>query len=110
MGVSGGCQDLYTVYPTTTNQTCSGFTPPARALGMKAISLATQSSFSRWGWPASCTDLELEPVDDGNGGIKGTPPYTLTVAPAIRPPLNITFGMFRSPLLLRLPLCYQNNR
>ena len=98
VGVSGGCQDLYTVYPPTTNQTCSDFTPPEQVLGMRAISLATQSKVSRWGWPASCTDLELEPIDDG-GGIKGTPPYTLTVVPAIRPPLNITFGM-----LLFLPV------
>lgn len=111
MGVSGGCQDLYTVYPST-NQTCSGFTPPAQVLGMKAISLATQSTFSRWGWPASCTDLELEPINDGNGGIKGTPPYTLTVAPALRPPLNITFGMLLffplAPLIIS-PFSNQTN-
>jgi hypothetical protein len=93
VGASGGCQNLYTVYPSSTGQSCSGFTPPAKVLGMKAISVATQSSFSRWAWPDGCTDLELQPIDDGNGGIKGTPPYTLTVASALRPPLNITFGM-----------------
>ena len=93
-GISGGCQDLYTVYPTTKNQTCRGFTPPAQVLGMKVISSATQGTLSRWGWPPSCTDLELQPIDDpSSGGIKGTPPYTLTVAPALHPPLNITFGM-----------------
>jgi hypothetical protein len=93
MGISGGCQDLYTVYPTTNNQTCQSFAPRAQVLGMKAISSATQSTVSRWGWPASCTDLELEPIDDASsGGIKGTPPYTLTVVPGLRPPLNITFG------------------
>lgn len=113
VGGSGGCQDVYTVYPSPTNQTCSGFTPPAQVLGMKAISLDTQTPFARWGWPASCSDIQLEPIDDGNGGIKGTPPYTLTVAPALRPPLNITFGMllFLSVASLTIsPLCHQTNR
>jgi len=104
VGVSGGCQDLYTVYPNATNQACSGFTPPAQVLGMNAISLATQSPFSRWSWPVSCTDLHLEPIDDGKGGIKGTPPYTLTVAPSIRPPLNITFGMLLFLLVASLTI------
>src|SRR5258706_10359738 len=113
VGGSGGCQNLYTVYPSPTGQTCSGFTPPAQGLGMKAISLATQSPFARWGWPASCSDLQLEPIDDGNGGIKGTPPYTLTVAPAFRTPLNLTFGMllFLSVASLTISqICNQTNR
>lgn len=106
MGISGGCQDLYSVYPTTKNQTCGAFTPPAAILGMKAISSATQSTFSRWGWPASCTDLELEPINDpSNGGIKGTPPYTLTVVPALHPPLNMTFGML---LFLLVAFAYRD--
>lgn len=94
VGVSGGCQNVYTVYPSPTNQSCSGFTPPANNLGMNAISSATGSTLSRWGWPNSCTDIEFQPIDDKNGGIKGSSPYTLTVIPAFRPPLlNITFGM-----------------
>ena len=92
-GVNGGCQNVYTVYPSPTNQSCTGFTPPASNLGMNAISSATGSTLSRWGWPNSCTDIQLQPIDDKNGGIKGTPPYTLTVVPAYNNPLNITFGM-----------------
>ncbi|KAG8839718.1 hypothetical protein FRC18_008438 [Serendipita sp. 400] len=89
-GISGGCQDLYTVYPTG-NTTCTNFTMPADILGVRMTSIETGGSLSRFGWPARCSDLQFDLEAGVEGGIVGTPPYTLTVAPALRTPVNITF-------------------
>ena len=91
MGTSGGCQDLYTVFATG-NTSCRNLTMPDNVLGVKMTSIDTGGSLSRYGWPASCSDLQFDLVDGLEGGIVGTPPYTLTVAPAFRTPMNITFG------------------
>jgi hypothetical protein len=55
-------------------------------------SLETGGPLSRFGWPASCSDLQFDLLDGFNGGIVGTAPYTLTVAPAFRTPMNMIFG------------------
>ncbi|PVF99123.1 hypothetical protein CPB86DRAFT_814247 [Serendipita vermifera] len=95
VGVSGGCQDLYTVYPTTTppascrtNNITETYLPP-KPLGVKMTSLETGGLLSRFGWPASCSDLQFD-ISAQDGPV-GAPPYTLTVAPAFRTPLNMTF-------------------
>ncbi|KAG8806450.1 hypothetical protein FRC17_004986 [Serendipita sp. 399] len=64
---------------------------PAEILGVKMTSLDTGGSLSRFGWPAKCSDLQFDLENGIEGGIVGTPPYTLTVAPALRTPVNITF-------------------
>lgn len=94
-GISGGCQDLYTVYPSpTSNSTCQNVAVPSSTLGVRMQSLDTGGQLSRFGWPARCSDLQFDLVDGLDGGIIGTPPYTLTVAPAFRTPLNMTFREF----------------
>jgi hypothetical protein len=90
-GISGGCQDLYTVYPSG-NTSCPNVRIPTQTLGVNMQSINTGGLLSRFGWPASCSDLQFDVADGVGGGVVGTPPYTLTVAPAFRTPLNITFG------------------
>jgi hypothetical protein len=89
-GISGGCQDLYTVYPSG-NTTCRNVTVPATTLGVKMTSIMSGGLLSRYGWPASCSDLQFDLIDGFEGGVLGAPPYTLTVVPAFRTPVNITF-------------------
>ncbi|CAG7846141.1 SubName: Full=Uncharacterized protein {ECO:0000313/EMBL:CCA70980.1} [Serendipita indica DSM 11827] len=64
---------------------------PDDILGVKMTSVDTGGPLSRYGWPASCSDLQFEIADGFEGGVAGTPPYILTVAPALRTPVNITF-------------------
>ncbi|KAG8827023.1 hypothetical protein FRC19_005991 [Serendipita sp. 401] len=64
---------------------------PADILGVRMTSIETGGSLSRFGWPARCSDLQFDLEAGVEGGIVGTPPYTLTVAPALRTPVNITF-------------------
>ncbi|KAH9846637.1 hypothetical protein C2E23DRAFT_898548 [Lenzites betulinus] len=85
-GVTGGCQNIYTVYqrPNTTLDnppTCFNLTYPHAPLGVQA-SLA-DGSWSQYGWIDQCTDISLKPTN-------GTPPFTYTIAPALHPPFNIT--------------------
>ncbi|KAI0005438.1 hypothetical protein BJV74DRAFT_970700 [Russula compacta] len=82
-GVSGGCQDIYTVIPNTnaSSVSCQNVTLPTTALSVNAA--VTGGSFSEYGWIPQCTDIQVQPNN-------GTPPYTLTVAPTLHPPLNIT--------------------
>ena len=94
-GISGGCQDLYTVYPSG-NTSCRNVTVPDHTLGVKMTSSDTGGLLSRFGWPASCSDLQFDLLDGLGGGIVGKPPYQLSVAPAFRTPLNITFGVFQT--------------
>lgn len=93
MGLSGGCQDLYTVYPSGVTS-CQNVTVPAKILGVKMTSLETGGPLSRFGWPSSCTDLQFDMVDGLEGGVIGRPPYTLSIAPVFRPPLNMTFRTY----------------
>ncbi|KAI9512324.1 hypothetical protein F5148DRAFT_1164029 [Russula earlei] len=82
-GVSGGCQDIYTVIPntTTTAPTCSNVTYPTSALNVNAAVI--NGAFSEYGWVPQCTDIQVEAQN-------GTGPYTLMVAPSLHPPLNLT--------------------
>ncbi|WVW78438.1 hypothetical protein I302_100392 [Kwoniella bestiolae CBS 10118] len=95
-GASGGCQDLFTVVPSedtfnayaTANSTCrapnvlESWVPPANeTLDVEVMGKSGDVSWNAW--PASCSDLQINPKN-------GTPPYTLLVAPAAHPPVNIT--------------------
>ncbi|KAH9927531.1 uncharacterized protein BXZ73DRAFT_102661 [Epithele typhae] len=85
-GVSGGCQQVYTVYqaPGTTladPPTCQNLTYPAGALDVTAK--MNDGSWSTFGWINQCSDITIKPNN-------GTPPYTYTVSPALRPPFNFT--------------------
>ncbi|KAI0307541.1 hypothetical protein B0F90DRAFT_20915 [Multifurca ochricompacta] len=85
-GVSGGCQGIYTVIPniTATAQnpaSCKNVTYPTSAMNVNAAVI--NGAFSEYGWIPECTDIQVQ-------AINGTPPYTLTVAPTLHPPLNIT--------------------
>ncbi|WRT64754.1 uncharacterized protein IL334_001688 [Kwoniella shivajii] len=95
-GASGGCQDLMTVVPSeetfeaysTPNSTCrtanvlESWVPPANeTLEVEVMGSSGEVSWNAW--PGVCTDLQINPKN-------GTPPYTLLVAPAAHPPVNIT--------------------
>ncbi|KAI0639040.1 hypothetical protein C8Q77DRAFT_1078995 [Trametes polyzona] len=85
-GVTGGCQNIYTVYqrPNTTLDnppTCFNLTYPHAPLSVEAK--LDDGSWSQFGWIDQCSDISLKPTN-------GTPPYTYTIAPALHPPFNIT--------------------
>ncbi|KAI0724191.1 hypothetical protein C8T65DRAFT_797593 [Cerioporus squamosus] len=85
-GVSGGCQQIYTVYqpPNTTLDnppTCQNLTYPAGALDVTAKT--QDGSWSQYGWIDQCTDITIKPNN-------GTAPFMYTIAPALRPPINFT--------------------
>ncbi|KAF8499131.1 hypothetical protein F5888DRAFT_1633637 [Russula emetica] len=85
-GVSGGCQDIYTVIPNSTATaqnpaTCTNVTLPTYPLQVDAAVIT--GAFSQYGWIPQCTDIQVQAKN-------GTGPYTLTVAPTLHPPLNIT--------------------
>ncbi|RDX56255.1 hypothetical protein OH76DRAFT_608017 [Lentinus brumalis] len=85
-GATGGCQEIYTVYqpPNTTLDnppTCQNLTYPAGALDVTAKT--QDGSWSQYGWIDQCTDITVKPNN-------GTPPFTYTIAPALRPPINFT--------------------
>ncbi|KAF8973517.1 hypothetical protein BDZ97DRAFT_374532 [Flammula alnicola] len=79
-GNTGGCQNTYTVIPASTSSTCANVTFYPQ-LGVTAI--VDNGPMSQYGFIDQCTDISLMPTG-------GTPPYTLTVAPALHPPYNIT--------------------
>ncbi|KAF8973865.1 hypothetical protein BDZ97DRAFT_1912319 [Flammula alnicola] len=79
-GNTGGCQATYTVIPPSSTPTCANVTF-APQLGVSAI--VDNGPMSQFGWVDQCTDISLIPTN-------GTAPYTLTVAPALHPPYNIT--------------------
>ncbi|KAH8086650.1 hypothetical protein BXZ70DRAFT_550688 [Cristinia sonorae] len=94
-GNAGGCQAVYTVYqaPGTTIEnppTCTNLTYPRPESQLGVSALVNTGPFSQFGWIDQCTDLSVTPTS-------GTPPYTLTVAPALHPPYNIT-SQDRSPI------------
>ncbi|KII86379.1 hypothetical protein PLICRDRAFT_287211 [Plicaturopsis crispa FD-325 SS-3] len=81
-GVTGGCQGIYTVIANTTGTpSCANVTFPAGAMDVAAT--VSTGSFSQYGWVDQCTDLSVSPKN-------GTGPYTMTIAPALHPPVNIT--------------------
>ncbi|EKM50599.1 uncharacterized protein PHACADRAFT_213500 [Phanerochaete carnosa HHB-10118-sp] len=85
---TGGCQDIYTVYPAA-NSTVNdppacrnlSYPHPNQVLGVTAST--SPGGFSQFGWIDQCTDISVQPIN-------GTPPYTLTIAPTLRPPYVIT--------------------
>ncbi|KIR80535.1 hypothetical protein I306_02513 [Cryptococcus gattii EJB2] len=95
-GVSGGCQDLYTVVPShftaeayeDKSSTCrtpdvlgSWVTPPSQMLDVTVEGASGEIATNAW--PPACSDLQFTPNN-------GTAPYTLIIAPASHPPVNIT--------------------
>ncbi|TCD68831.1 hypothetical protein EIP91_009698 [Steccherinum ochraceum] len=87
-GTSGGCQAVYTVYqaPNTTADnppTCFNLTYPRPETQLGVNALVSTGPFSQFGWIDQCTDLQVTPTN-------GTPPYIMTVAPALHPPYNIS--------------------
>lgn len=86
-GVSGGCQGMYTVIPSSSNATsqnpvsCQNVTYPTSAMSVDAQ--VVTGAFSQYGWIPQCTDIQVQAKN-------GTPPYILTIAPTLHPPLNIT--------------------
>ncbi|KAK8847421.1 hypothetical protein IAR55_005279 [Kwoniella newhampshirensis] len=102
-GVSGGCQDLHTVVPSANTQdayatpssTCrrsdvlESWVPPLNeTLDVDVSGLSGEVAINAW--PAACSDLQFTPKN-------GTPPYTLLIAPAAHPPVNIT-STTKSPM------------
>ncbi|KAH9046479.1 hypothetical protein EDB84DRAFT_1558345 [Lactarius hengduanensis] len=82
-GASGGCQGLYTVIPSSSNATsvsCQNVTYPTSAMNVNAA--VVSGDFSQYGWIPQCTDIQVQ-------GKNGTPPYQLTIAPTLHPPLLI---------------------
>ncbi|CAA7259975.1 unnamed protein product [Cyclocybe aegerita] len=79
-GNTGGCQDTYTVIPPRSIPNCANVTfPPA----LEVQAQVENGPMSQYGWVDQCTDISVQPLS-------GTPPYTLTVAPSLHPPYNIT--------------------
>ncbi|KAJ7809218.1 hypothetical protein B0H13DRAFT_2150502 [Mycena leptocephala] len=81
-GVAGGCQAMYTVVQNSTvaTPTCQNVTFPTP---LKVDATVPGGPMSQYGFIDQCTDLFVTPRS-------GKPPYTLTVAPALHPPYNIT--------------------
>lgn len=82
-GTTGGCQAMYSVVQNTTTQTPScqnmTFAPQMDIVG----TVAGGGPLSQYGFIDQCTDVSITPKN-------GTPPFTLTVAPALHPPYIIT--------------------
>ncbi|GJE87826.1 hypothetical protein PsYK624_039090 [Phanerochaete sordida] len=87
-GVTGGCQATYSVYtaPNTSFQdppVCTNLSYPHPDQVLGVTSLVDNGPLGQFAWIPECTDISVQPTN-------GTPPYTLTVAPALHPPYNIT--------------------
>ncbi|KAF9786026.1 hypothetical protein BJ322DRAFT_1057487 [Thelephora terrestris] len=78
-GATGGCQDIYTVYPSQTTG-CGNLTLPTQSLSVQG--LVENGPISAYGWIDQCTDISLIPQN-------GTPPFTMLIAPALHPPYKI---------------------
>jgi len=79
-GNTGGCQASYTVIPPLSTPNCSNVTFPP-SLDVQAT--VGDGQMSQFGWIDQCTDISISPKN-------GTAPYTLTIAPSLHPPYNIT--------------------
>jgi len=80
MGNTGGCQATYTVTPPLSTPNCTNVTFPPL---LDVVGTVDTGPLSQYGWIDQCTDISILPKN-------GTPPYTLTIAPALHPPYNIT--------------------
>jgi len=80
LGNTGGCQATYTVIAPLSTPSCSNVTFPP-ILDVEAT--VESGPLSEYGWVDQCTVISILPKN-------GTPPYTLTIAPALHPPYNIT--------------------
>jgi len=79
-GNTGGCQASYTVIPPLSTPNCTNVTSPP-PLGVEGT--VDNGLLSQFGWIDQCTDISILPTN-------GTPPYTLTIAPALHSPYNLT--------------------
>ncbi|KAJ7054814.1 hypothetical protein C8F01DRAFT_1161466 [Mycena amicta] len=81
-GVPGGCQAMYTVIQNSTvaEPTCQNVTFPTQ---LQVDATDHTGPLSQFGFTDQCTDIKVTPKS-------GKPPYTLTVAPPLHPPFNIT--------------------
>ncbi|KAK0208419.1 hypothetical protein DFS33DRAFT_442978 [Desarmillaria ectypa] len=83
-GYTGGCQATYSMIANTSDTpSCSNVTFPLGPLDIDAE--VENGPLSQYGWIDQCSDISVTPKN-------GTPPYTLTVAPALHPPYNLTFN------------------
>ncbi|KAF8514042.1 hypothetical protein JB92DRAFT_2920701 [Gautieria morchelliformis] len=83
VGHTGGCQDAYTVMPpTNSSQNCNNTLSVPRSLSVQGSTW--NGPLTEYGWPDQCTTISLMAQN-------GTPPFTMTVAPSLHPPLNLTF-------------------
>ncbi|KAF9023415.1 hypothetical protein BDZ89DRAFT_1162746 [Hymenopellis radicata] len=81
-GYTGGCQAIYSMVPNTTvGFSCANASFPLAPLDIVAV--VQDGPLSQYGWIPQCTSLAVTPKN-------GTPPYTVTVAPTLHPPVNIT--------------------
>jgi hypothetical protein len=81
--------------PLSTPASCSNVTFPG-VLDVEATH--SNGPLSQYGWIDQCTDISVVPKN-------GTPPYTLTIAPALHPPYNIT-SHDMSPINWTISLSY----
>ncbi|KJA28674.1 hypothetical protein HYPSUDRAFT_722799 [Hypholoma sublateritium FD-334 SS-4] len=81
-GNSGGCWETYTVIASSIPEplTCQNVSFAAQ---LDVAALVDTGNISQYGFIDQCTDISLTPLS-------GTPPFTLTVAPALHPVYNIT--------------------
>ncbi|TFK57559.1 hypothetical protein OE88DRAFT_1651351 [Heliocybe sulcata] len=89
-GATGGCQRMYTVIPTTNTAlgnppVCRNLTYPLESQNLGIQGIVSTGSLSQSGWVDQCSDIQISATN-------GTPPYTLTVAPTLHPPVNVTFN------------------
>lgn len=84
-GNSGGCLDQYSVVPSTSGIPAScvnaTFAPATLPVNFTADGHAGPASTN--GFFDQCSSLHVTPL-------AGTPPFTLTIAPSLHPPFNIT--------------------
>ncbi|EPQ61020.1 hypothetical protein GLOTRDRAFT_69162 [Gloeophyllum trabeum ATCC 11539] len=89
-GATGGCQRMYTVIPTTDSSlgnppVCRNLTYPQESQNLGIQGIVSTGPLSQSGWVNQCSDIQISATN-------GTPPYILTVAPTLHPPVNITFN------------------
>jgi len=85
-GNTGGCQDAYVVTPprNASHSCTSDFGVPSTL----SVQGSTENGpLTQYGWPDQCTTVSLNAHN-------GTPPFIMTVAPSLHPPLNLTFDNF----------------
>ncbi|KAF7291284.1 hypothetical protein MIND_01272200 [Mycena indigotica] len=98
-GVPGGCQAMYTMVKNSTvaQPICKNVTLPVQ---LQVAATDHTGPLSQFGFTDQCTDIKLTPKS-------GRPPYTLTVAPPLHPPFNITSNSMKTiDWTLSLPWSY----